>query len=570
MNEKFKLADGRSTRLFGANIFFDNSGAVIDVPAIENQDQIVQIWLNEVNRILPNLGWEPNYLTGYKKYSRGIRFAISAPFDLLWAATDLLEYLWSCVRHTYELGVDINLDDAMSTMQPIIERHTNLEYREVYLKAKSLKLNVFEDGKRVTIGSGKFSYTVERNKLSFAHIPWDAIREIPTVMVTGTNGKTTTVRLTRFIAKQSGAVVGYCSSDWIMIGDEVVETGDLSGPSGNQGVMMHPAVEIAVLEVARGGLLRRGILTNFIQGATVTNISEDHLGEDGVDTVEELAQAKALVYKALDSNGYAIINLDDELIRENSKNLIGNKIYITKDINNPNYIAYLKDASWICYIKDNAFYWREKNQDQLIATFADTPITVNGYAMHNIENAMHAIALSYSLGYGIDHIGKSLQQYENTAENNQGRANVFDYNGGKIVVDFAHNVAGLDAMMHLSKQYIKPGGRFGILFGNTGNRVYLLDKMTEIIAKNSLDIIVIKEMTSYLRGTEPGELVKQANHLLVNKGIDSKKIHLVDNEFMALDIALDFVKSGDVFLFIAHEAISEIIMKLNIIINKEF
>src|SRR6185437_5271625 len=400
------------------------------------------------------------------------------------------------------------------------------------------------------------------DKLSYDAIPWDNIKEIPAVLVTGTNGKTTTVRLTRFICKTANKIVGYCSSDWIMIGDEIIEKGDLSGPSGNQGVMMNQNVEVAVLEVARGGLLRRGILTNFVCAATVTNVSEDHMNEDGVDTLEELAQAKALVYKAIAADGYAVINLDDALMREHSKKLTVKKIYITRDITNPNYALYLADASYVCYAKDGAFYWRDKENDQLVSTFADTPITVNGNALHNVENALHAIALSFTLGNSIEHIGEALMQYENTAENNQGRANVFNYNGGKIIVDFAHNAAGFVAMINLVRSYVTEGGRLGILLGNTSNRMNLADKITDSIINGKPDFVVIKELTTYLRGTEPGQLVRQMQEMLLAKGMDAKNIQLVENEFDALDVVLNFVSPGDAFLFITHESTAEIIEKL--------
>jgi cyanophycin synthetase len=585
MTNLLKLPEGRSTRLFGANLFFDRAGAVLDVHVVDHQDELVKLWIVELNRVLPAINWEPGYLTGHKKYSKGIRFALSAPYDLLWAATDLVEYIWLSVRHKFELGQFLSLEKAREHMQPIIEKHTSLVFRRVYLEAHRRSLNVFEDGTNVTVGSGKFAYTVAKEKLLYEEIPWDKIKEIPAVIVTGTNGKTTTVRLAHFICKMANKIAGYCSTDWIMIGDEIIEHGDLTGPSGNQGVMMNQNVEVAVLEVARGGLLRRGILTNFVRAATVTNVSVDHMGEDGVDTLEELALAKALVYKSIAPDGYAIVNLDDKLMREYSKKLTVKKIYITQDISNPDYAAYLADAAFVCHAQDNAFYWRscvipvmagihnlkeisflkDKNKDQLIASFADTPITVNGNALHNVENALHAIALSFTLGNSIEHIAQALMLYENSAENNLGRANIFKYNGGTVIVDFAHNVAGMEAMIHLAKSYMVDDGRFGILCGNTGNRMYLTDKITDSIISGKPSMVIIKELSSYLRGTEPGELVRQMQGMLVAKGMDAQNIQIAQNEFEALDIALDFVKAGDVFLFLAHESTAKIIEKLKIL-----
>lgn len=567
-NTSLTVPEGRTTRLFGSNIFFKLPGAVHDIPVTTDQDILIDLWRSEIKRAAVELNWDTGYKIGYKKYSNGIRFAISSPIDLLWPATFLLETVWLSVRHKYELGEFLSLGEIKDIMLPSIQKHTNLIFRKVHTEALQRGLNVFEAHGDLVIGSGIYGYRVKFDSLKYEDIPWDKIGEVPSVIVTGTNGKTTTVRLTRYINRFVGRVVGYCSSDWVMVGDDVIESGDLSGPSGNQSVMMNPKVEVAVLEVARGGLLRRGVLTSSARAAIVTNISEDHLGGDGVDTLPELAEAKGLVYEGVASDGYAVINLDDKYMRDRIKNIHHKKIFITKDIKNPDYKKYLDMASHVCYIENNAFYFKTGDHEEFVASFKDVPITVDGHALHNVENVMSAIALSFSLDCKLVDIAQALKAYENTAENNQGRANVFNYNGGKIIVDFAHNVAGITAILSLAKAYLKPNGRLGMLFGNTGDRKSLAPGIADSMVKAKVDYVILKELSDYLRGAKPYELVEQMRGLLVERGMKQDQIKTVDSEFEALDVVLDYLKPGDVFVFCTHVSTGEIVKKLKTLEQK--
>lgn len=565
MDAQLKLDAGRSTRLWGANIFFDDPGAVLDVHIINDQEQLINLWQLRLSQLLTMVGWISDYKRGYKIYSKGIRFAISAPIDLLWVATEVLEHVWYMVRYEFELQQQADINEAMLVLLPKIKENTNLAYREVYAIAKQNKLNIFDDGKQIGIGSGKHIFIVNKSELADAVIPWAQIKNIPCVMVTGTNGKTTTVRLTRYINMQRGSNVGYCSTDWVMIGNEILEKGDFSGPSGNAAVMMSPEVDVAVLEVARGGLLRRGILTNYIQGATVTNISDDHLGEDGVDTVEELAVAKCLVFKALSTDGYAVINLDDVNLRSIILELpLMKKICITRNITDVSIQPFLRDASYVCFTLDDAFYWRDsKGVYQKLASFNQVPLTISGYANHNIENAMHAIALSFSLGCSLEHISQCLIEYENTYENNQGRTNVFRYNNATIIVDFAHNLAGITAILNLARAYLRDGSKLGLLFGSTGNRMYMLESIAKVIISSGVNKVILKELANYLRGTKPGELVGNMFKLLLSQGMQEQNITIVKSEHEALEQVFKFIQSGDVFVFCAHENTAEIINTIN-------
>lgn len=564
MAEKFS---SYSTRLMGSNTFFNEPGAVLDVGVTFDQAKLTELLISEAERVLKRLNWV-DYKQGYKVYSKGIRFAITAPIDLLWVACDVLDYIWKSVMSQYLKGKLLDLDTNCERLSREVAKAINLVFRATHAEARSRQLNVFSDDEgTISIGSGKYAYITKLRGLNLSLIPWDTIKEIPTVLVTGTNGKTTTVRLAAFIAYNAGKHVGYCSTDWVMVGDEIIETGDLSGPYGSRAVMMNPNVEMAILEVARGGLLRRGITADFVNAATVTNISEDHLGSDGVDTLHDLTDAKSLVYQAIRSDGYAIFNLDDIELRNKISTVNKAKIFITQNITNPDIQPFLDLAKHICYTENGNFYWRSCGVDELIISFADTPIAVNGFALHNIENAMHAIALSYTLGIDFAAIRSGLSSYQSTSENNYGRANTFNIRGGTVIVDFAHNAAGISAILHLAKAYLSDNSKLGILIGNTGNRKTIADSICQSVVDSNADFVIIKELSKYLRGTKPRELQKQLYDLLLQKGFSKENMALMDDELKATDYVIERIKPGDVYVLCCHESTGEVIRKLQDLIK---
>ncbi len=560
-----KKPDVSDTRLMGPNIYFYDTGAVLDVllygKDIEHIPEIIKLWEIELKRVMTALNLI-EYKTGIRIYSRGFKYAVSFPPDLLNYGMSVLCQIWASVYNKYINGEFEPLQKILDTIEPEIRQELNLKYREICKEASKRSLNVFLNNSNICIGSGKYGFRADINNISLKDIPWDNIKEVPAVLVTGTNGKTTTVRMTAYIAGLTGKTVGYCSTDWVMIGDEVVEEGDLSGPAGSLEVMTNPNVEIAVLEVARGGLVRRGIIANYVKGSTVINISEDHMGQDGIENLSSMAETKSLVYNAVKKDGYSIINLDDKEIGKFVDKVMGKKIFITKRTLSE-ISLYIKDAEHICFIKDNAFYWKTRDQEFMIATFSDTPITVNGKALHNIENAMNAICLSYVLGFTWDDIAKGLKTYENTAQNNRGRTNVFRYNDGTIILDFAHNPSAIGAILSMGRTYLGDNSKLYMLLGNTGNRVDLTDGLCQKAIDHKVDVVLIKEMLKYLRGAKPGELSQKIETTLLEKGMKKDQLIMIGDEKQALEYTFNTLKSGDVCVFLCHSNTAKILEELN-------
>ncbi len=554
------------TRLMGANIYFNDTGAVLDIllsgEDIESIPEFIKLWEIELKRVMAALNLT-EYKTGIRIYSQGFKYAVSFTPDLLNCGMSVLCQIWDSVYNKYTSGEFYPLEKILDNIESEISQERNLKHREICKEASKRSLNVFINKSNICIGSGKYGFRADMKDISLKDIPWDNIKEVPAVLVTGTNGKTTTVRMVAYIASISGKTVGYCSTDWVMIGDEVVEEGDLSGPSGSLEVMMNPNVEIAVLEVARGGLVRRGVIANYVKGSTVINISEDHMGLDGIENLSSMAETKSLVYKAVDSNGYSIINLDDKEMCKFVDKVQGRKIIITKRTLSE-ITPYIKDVEHICYIKDNAFYWKNLEHEFMIASFSDTPITVNGNALHNIENAMNAICLSYVLGFTWEEITKGLKTYENTAQNNRGRANVFRYNGGTIILDFAHNPSAIRAILSMGRNYLKDEhSKLYMLLGNTGDRVELTDSICQNAIDYKVDVVLIKELPQYLRGAKLGELSQMIAATLLKKGMKKDQLIMIGYEEEALEYTFKTLKSGDVCVFLCHSSTTKILEELH-------
>lgn len=563
MENKCPLPRGKSTRLNAINSFFDHYGAVYTVSMVSDQELLVTSWCSDILRITKLIKFPLNEIS-YQIYSNGIRLAIACPLDLIDCACDLLDLSWESLDNYYlkgEFYSDQQISDDRLMLS--INQQAKPVLRKLYAITKERRLNLFFDENFAYIGSGKLQYKCELDSLDISTIPWDKISNIPAVAVTGTNGKTTTVRLTAFIARHSGLNVGYSSTDGIIVNDQMIEEGDLSGPYGAQQILINPNLDIAVLESARGGLSRRGIGASNLNGATITNISNDHLGLDGVDTLGDILKIKSLVYRTLSSKGYAVVNLDDEQIFNNRDDIdVENIIFISQNLHNHEISKIISNAQYACYYIDGDFYWKDPKQKVKITSAHLVPITSNGLAKHNIENILNAISLSYCLGISFAQISKALSVFGLDPKNNLGRANIFDINQGKIIVDFAHNVAGFNALINLARGLVKDRGRVILAFGLTGDRAYMIADVCKFIVDNKLDQIIVRDTEEYLRGANPGELPKAILEHLAKFGQNQNTVLSLKNEMETFDYTLQNIKPGDAVILCIQENMAEVVEKL--------
>jgi len=368
---------------------------------------------------------------------------------------------------------------------------------------------------------------------------------IPIVAVTGTNGKTTTTRLVAFIAKQAGFKVGFTCSDGIYIQGALVEKGDCSGPVSAASVLQNENINFAVLECARGGIIRAGLAFDECEVAIITNVAEDHLDLKGVETLQQLADVKAIVARAVKPDGYAILNADDDLVYSIHEKLSCQLAYFSHDPHNPRIVAHCANGG-IAIVPENGGLTLLIGADKMpVAAFSDIPITFNGMAGFNISNAMAATLAAYLVGIEMEDIRTALRHFEPSTALTPGRMNFFRFRNFSVIVDFAHNPHGMKAISNLVAG-LDATIKVAIIAG-TGDRrdediIHLAEEAAAIF-----DELIIRQDVS-LRGRPGQEIID-----LVVRGIHNidptKKITIIEQEREAIDFAFkNAVKDSLIFI----------------------
>ncbi|HRK45223.1 MAG TPA: Mur ligase family protein, partial [Nocardioides sp.] len=340
---------------------------------------------------------------------------------------------------------------------------------------------------------------------------------VPVVAVTGTNGKTTTSRMVAHIARTAGKLVGWSNTDGIYIDGELVEEGDYSGPSGAGRVLAHPEVEFAVTETARGGILLKGIGLTRNDVSVVTNVSADHLGLQGIDTLDQLAEVKGVVPKITRKGGWAILNADDPRVYAMRSTIKAHPWVFSRDPDSPAIRETLSSGGrattvidgWISVLTPDA------DPDPLVELI-DVPMTLAGLSRFNVENTLAAASAALAIGIPRAKVVEGLETFLPDAEHNPGRMNFFTLPaespgdpgtpGVSVVIDLAHNEAGLEALLEIMNGVRRPGSRLLLGLGAVGDRTdELIEMLGEIGARDS-DVMAIGHKQRYLRGRTIDEL----------------------------------------------------------------
>ncbi|MGI8403726.1 MAG: Mur ligase family protein, partial [Thermomicrobiales bacterium] len=385
-----------------------------------------------------------------------------------------------------------------------------------------------------------------------------ATRHMPIIGITGTNGKTTTTRLISSILMSSRRRVGWTSSSGVYIQGEERIHGDYTGPSGAAYVLKEPNVDIAVLETARGGILLRGIGYENNDVSVVTNISPDHLGLHGVQTVEGLAEVKATVARVTIADGFAVLNADDELVLAMREVIVAKPFLISRQEENPAVAAHIAEGGWALTVQDGQVHWTHDGATDVVTDLNDIPITFGGRAGHMLENALCATAACLAIGLPIDQVRVGLAEFRPHSDQNRGRLNVFDLDGVTIIIDFAHNEAGLVNLLKFGRSMVSaPDARLITIIGSAGDRTDEALSMLGTIAAKSADLTVIKDTVHYLRGRNPGEIVE-----LMKQGMTRADGHWQDvapSEIEGVKRGIALAEAGDVVAVMCIEDYDEIL-----------
>ncbi len=368
---------------------------------------------------------------------------------------------------------------------------------------------------------------------------------IPVVSITGTNGKTTTTRILAKIFKNEYDNVGYTTTDGTYVNNQCIMSGDNTGPISAKTLLKDPLIDIALLETARGGIIREGLGYQESDIGVIINISADHLGVDGIETLEDLADIKSLIIETVRKTGRCILNADDKTILRLAHRASAPIIYFSQKGKNPSIYNHCNNGGEAVYIEENnIIYQKGKFKEIVFKDIRRIPIAFNGIAKHNIENVLAATAVAISLGIKNKYIKNELSSFGNDWSDNIGRLNVFQSIGLKVILDYGHNPAGFEEVLKFMKN-LKYKRLVGVV-GVPGDRSDELIVSAGKTVSNYLDVVYIKEDQD-LRGREPGEVAT-----LIKKGLKDGRFNgqhsYIPKEREALGAALRNASPGDVIV----------------------
>ncbi|HEV8287096.1 MAG TPA: cyanophycin synthetase [Chitinophagaceae bacterium] len=374
--------------------------------------------------------------------------------------------------------------------------------------------------------------------------PKGSAGRIPIIAITGTNGKTTTARITANIAKSAGKKVGYTTSDGVYIQNQMMMKGDCTGPISSQFVLKDPTVDFAVLECARGGILKSGLAFQNCDVAIITNVAADHIGLGGINSIEQMAKVKSVLAETVFPHGYAVLNADDDLVYKMKDNVSCNVALFSMDENNPR-IKRHADKGGLAAVFENGYISIKKGNWKIrVIPDKDIPITFEGKALHNIQNCLPAVLATYLFrDITIEDIRSALSSFLPSSSQTPGRLNFFHFKNFTVLADFAHNPHGLKLLCDFISKLEYPIN-IGLISGTGDRRDSDIRELGEISAK-CFDEIIIR-CDKNLRGRTAEEIID-----LLKQGIEkinpSIPVKVIPDENVALEYIYANHKPGALY-----------------------
>jgi len=546
-----ELLDSR--RLTGINVVSDAPGAVVDVALDDAEaEAVIATWQQHARAVLDAVGWS-HETTYVRTFAGGAGLQITASIEGWYAACEVNEWAWKATEAALTGGQVTPLDEAAPALRRLIEEESNARLMALQKAAVAHGVTLLSDDETASVGLGSGSMRWPVDALpDTADVDWGQVHDIPVVLITGTNGKTTTARLLARMVAASGTVAGNTSTDGVQVGGEIVLPGDYTGGEGARTVLQDQRVECAILETARGGLLRRGLPVARAEAALVANVGLDHLGEFGVADLAELADTKMLVARAIGADGTLVLNADDEALVARAAGITAPITWIGASRQSPGIREHVEGGGQAFYVRDRQLVRSHDGRFEEIMPIDEIPITMGGAARYNVYNALGAAALGFALELGRDAVTGGLRAMRGTLEDNPGRGNLFEVGGVRVFVDFAHNPPGINAVVAMASQL--EAARRLVVLGQAGDRD---DESIRALARaawqDGIDHVIVKDMPRYRRGREPGEVPALIADELLRIGAPAGAVDIVDSELEAVQRALEWSRDGDLLLLLLQE-----------------
>lgn len=555
-----------SRRLTGPNLYFAGTGAVLETGiGAPVPPGLIEAWKRRVALARAALHW-PEGRFVVREHATGASLAFTAPGDVLYAATEVNEWAWlsalaAAGRDTGEPALQpghapVDDDDAALRLLRAVAGAERLPRVDALRSAaRERGLPFLLDDERLSIGLGTGSLAWDNHALPLPdEVPWQSLHAIPLALVTGSNGKTTSVRLLTAIAMAHGWHVANSCTDGLYLDGALIEEGDWSGPGGARALLRDRRAEAAVLETARGGLLRRGLGVERADVALVTNVSPDHFGEYGIHDLDGLAEVKLTVARAIDAGGIVVLNADNAPLRRHAAGIAAPLAWFATDDDHPLLRQARDEGRRSCGVRDGRLLLFDGARAHDLGAVAGMPLTLGGLAAHNVQNCAGAALAASGLGIAPATIAAVLARFGSGHGDNPGRLQRWILGGGvQAYVDYAHNPDGLQHLLGLVRQAHASGGRLHLLLGQAGNRSdEAIADLAATAASFKPDRIVLKDMDGYLRGRESGAVAGLLRTALLASGVDAGAIVECLDETDAARLILADARAGDSLVLPVH------------------
>jgi UDP-N-acetylmuramyl tripeptide synthase len=561
---------------------------VLETVGVEVDEALLNGWRSRVARARAALHWADDGSIVARRHAKATSLAVAAPLDQLFTATEINEWAFcatlfaanpagwghlerALVEAAREAALHAPMPEGFPELPPVIDEQAALarfeslskieaatQLRALLLAADSRRLSYLVDDALLTLGSGSSGRTWPLAALPPTdQVQWGELRDVPTAIVTGSNGKTTTVRLLAACARAHGWRDGYNCTDGLFIAGEQIERGDYSGPVGTRTVLRDSRVEAAILETARGGILRRGLAAQRARVAVVTNVTADHFGEYGIDDLAGLADTKLVVASTIDDSGLLVLNADDAMLRARADQFRCPIGWFSRNYDDAALLSHRMKGGSTSGVRNGRLivnWTRGSSGEEFdLGAIAGMPLTVDGTADYNIQNVAGVALAALGLGIAPATVATVLAKFGADPADNPGRLMRYEYRGAQVLIDYAHNPDGLRGLMSVAAR-LRRTGRMALLLGQAGNRTNAdIEELAATAARFRPDFVVVKETESYMRGRAPGEVPALLRAGLLRAGMLDSSLEVQLSELGAVKRTLGWARPGDVLVLPVHD-----------------
>ena len=528
-------------------------------PGIAITEARLLAWRDAIVWARAELGWADSTIA-VRRHGTGVALAFAAPIDQLYAATEVNEWAWhrACeppVPGSPAASATWDADPNRVSIRAMALGERRPAALALMTAASQQQCPAYFDDEMFSLGEGESSQTWPLSALPSPNdIEWDDLHPIPKALVTGSNGKTTTVRLLAAICRAHGHGwhSGHACTDGLFVDGVCVEPGDFAGPMGARAMLRRADVKVAILETARGGLLRRGLAVQRADVAVVTNISADHFGEYGIANLDDLADAKLVLARVIDERGLLVLNAEDAVLRRKAADLSCPVGWFALDNDHPMLVVHRARGGTTCGVREGQLTLSHGSMERSLGPVADMPLSVSSKATYNTSNIAAAALAAAAMGIHPKTIAAVLTKFGATNADNPGRLQRWFLPGLQVYMDYAHNPDGLRGFLKLASAG-RDRGRMALILGQAGNRSDDdIRALAAVAAEFWPELVILKDIGGYMRGRHAGEVPSLLRDELLRRGVSGAAIVECRSELDAAYMALQWARAGDVLALPVH------------------